>query len=188
MPTYPSRKQLSAALALGLLAGAAGGPPAASGGAESQMEVDKTLRVWRTRVVAGEATMVWTRAGDLDPKAWSLRGPRTVTPVRTQVGVVGIQWWDVHYHTGLGIPADTPAGAYALYRGEAATGVTVTVGAPAARRRPTKLSPGNDDAAAIEAALRNADVELQPGRYVLTKPVALTSGRTLRGVGAVLYR
>ena len=132
--------------------------------------------------------MVWTRAGDLDPKAWSLRGPRTVTPVATQIAVAGVQSWDPHFHTGLAVPPNTPPGAYTLYRGEASTGVTVTVTAPAARRRVTRLTPGADDARAIEAALQAADVELQPGRYILSRPVTLAAGRTLRGVGAVLYR
>src|SRR5687767_315393 len=125
------------------------------------------IKAWRT---SGRSNYVWS-----DRWRWSKDVKFTLD------GVIPLEirnWIPTGSHTSLGlhVPDDVPPGDYTIQPG----GIPFKVTAKPAPREEIRVADG--DVAALRAAVAaGKDVRLSPGEYVLTEPLQLSPGATIRG-------
>lgn len=146
------------------LRAAAPGVPRATGALPADPPI---IKAWRT---SGRFTYVWS-----DRWRWSKDVKFTLNG---RIPLEIRHWipYGSHSSLALHVPEDVPAGAYVIQPG----GIPFEVTAKAPAREEVKVADG--DVAALRAAVAaGKDVRLAPGEYILTEPLQLSAGGTIRG-------
>ncbi|MGD0767517.1 MAG: hypothetical protein ABSB42_04755 [Tepidisphaeraceae bacterium] len=148
------------------------------------------ISIWRTTVLPGDPTYIWSRSGHL-PNGGDAGFPARSRPYTLDDSILlkPFTWSDTGssidagYATGLSVPADAPPGTYRLHVSGLDTGMAITVASPRPPRPVVTVDPtGNVDSANIQAALSaGKDVKLSPGVFTIDSAITIPEGAAVRG-------
>ena len=147
-----------------------------------------TLGIWRTTVVPGEGTYLWSREGHLPARGnGDPLGGKTYT-LDDAIPLNQFHWGDTYvgrdtnYATGLTVPAEAQPGTYQLHIQGNETGIAVTV-RPRPAPNPAIVVPpsGKVDTANIQAVLdAGKSVRLSAGVYTIDRTISVPAGAAVR--------
>jgi hypothetical protein len=148
-----------------------------------------SISIWRSTVVPGQVTYIWTRQGHLPVGVnGAALGGKTYT-LDDSIPLKQFNWGDTYvwkdptYATGLTVPPEAEPGTYHLHIQGRDTGIPITIRQQPQPKPMVVVPPsGEVDTANIQAVLNaGKSVRLSPGVYTIDRTITVPAGAAVRG-------